>query len=403
MWHAFLLAVAGVASGVLASWPPLGGQASSIAAVSLGGVLAAYLWLHAGVRSPARLAGMILAAIVGHYVMVFIGLASVLLMYVLASHANLSPSLAMAPAAAVGTTVIAVVFLQALPSTRDQLGLEITCCAIAGGLLGCLWEFAGFSAVRWLAPLPVLNGALAAVFGLVAYLRSRPVAASTMSLRLLAGAGLAGVCAVFVFGNSLRAAAVPAPVRIESPYVGAVRAATLKSVSEAPSSTDLAAIPVVPARDMFTPRPIAGFTCYPPNDDPLAPDTREVESQELRTPARHRYHLQCYPKNEGTQSLSDVHVWVVQYPNDAWARYDLRNQDGYQGLIQDRHAVTRITKHGRPLFVGKTGTYWSSGDKVLDISGSAPPETLDAFIDAYLTRYPNTLEPGFDLPYLPSR
>jgi hypothetical protein len=364
--------------------------------------LAAYLWLHAGIRSPARLAGVILAAIVGYHVMMFLGLASLILIAVLPNHGNLTPSVAMAPAGAVGAALIAVVFLQVLPSERDQLGLEISCCAIAGGLVGFLWEFAGFAPVRWLAQLPVWNGAVAGVLGLVAHLRSRPAAASTTALRLLAGAGLAGVCALLAFGDALRAAAEPAPVMVESPYVAVAREARVKSLSEAPPSVDLPAIPSVPARDMFT-RGIAGFACYPPNDDPLTPDTRQVDSIQLRAPARHRYHLQCYPEKEGPQAPSAVHVSIVQYPNDAWARYDLRNQDGYQGVIQDRRTVKRITKHGRPIFAGKTRTYWSSGDKVIDIGGSAPPEILDAFIEAYLTRYPNTLEPGFDLPNLPPR
>jgi hypothetical protein len=153
---------------------------------------------------------------------------------------------------------------------------------------------------------------------------------------------------------------------------------------------------------MFTRKPITGWACYPPHDDRLSPDTREVESRQLRLPARHQYHLQCYPKNEDPNLSPDVHVSIVQYPNDAWARYDLRNQDGYQGVISDRRSVTRILIHGRPIFASKRGwTYWTSGDKFIGINGSASQEVLDRFIDAYLKRYPSTLEFDFDLPYLP--
>ena len=402
MGHAILLTLAGLASGLLAAWPALGSQADSIASGLLGVVLAVYLWLHAGVRSPARLAAVVLAAIVGYHIMLFLALATFILMAVVSNHGNPAPSVVTALAAAAGAALIGVVFLQVLPSERDQLGLEIACCAIAGGLVGCLWEFAGLVPVRWLVQLPLWNGAVAGVLGLAAHLRSRPAAASTTALRLVAGAGFATVCALLVFGDSLRAAAQPAPVmvRVESPYSVAAREATLKSLSEAPPSVDLPAIPSVPARDMFT--PITGFACYPPSDGLATPDPIEVDSFQLRAPARHEYSLQCHPTKEGPNAVnSTVHVSIAQFPNDAWARYDLRSLDGHHKLIQDRRRVERITKHGRPVFVVKARTYWSSGDKVITISGSAPQEVLDAFVEVYLKRYPNTLEPEFDLPYLP--
>ena len=68
-----------------------------------------------------------------------------------------------------------------------------------------------------------------------------------------------------------------------------------------------------------------------------------------------------------------------------------------------RSTSKRCGPQDRPVFVIGSKAFWSSGDKVIVIGGSAPPEILDAFINAYLATYPNTLEHDFDLPYLPPR
>ena len=95
-----------------------------------------------------------------------------------------------------------------------------------------------------------------------------------------------------------------------------------------------------------------------------------------------------------------MNVLIVQYPNDAWAQYDLRHQRGYDRLF-DQRSVGRTTNHGRPIFIINETTYWVSGDKILSINGSVPRETVSAFVDTYLRRYPNSLDPDFDLPYRP--
>jgi hypothetical protein len=115
------------------------------------------------------------------------------------------------------------------------------------------------------------------------------------------------------------------------------------------------------------------------------------------------YLLQCHQENEDPRLRSPVRVEIVQYPNDAWARYDLRFHDGDQGL-RDVINVKTVSTEDRPVFViGTSKALWASGDKVIVIGGSAPPEILDAFINAYLQTYPSTLEHDFDLPYLPPR
>jgi hypothetical protein len=201
-----------------------------------------------------------------------------------------------------------------------------------------------------------------------------------------------------VVGQYLIGLAAPGRTVPESPYTAAVREAKTKSLNEAPPFVDAATIPSVPAIDMFERGPIAGYAYHPPIDEALAPETIEVGSHQLRVPARHLYRLQGYQEKLGPESLSRVLVSVVLYPNAAWARYDLRYQDGDDG-IHHKENVERITKYGRPIIAIGLTTYWASGDKLIAITGSEQ-EIVDAFIEAYLKRYPNTLEPEFDLPYL---
>jgi hypothetical protein len=209
---------------------------------------------------------------------------------------------------------------------------------------------------------------------------------------------LAALVVLVIIGQYLILSQTPASTTQESPYVAAVREAKTTSLSEAPPFVDVATIPFVPASDMFERGPIAGYAYHPPIDEALAPDTIAVGSHQLRVPARHLYRSQYYEEKFGPNSLSRMLVAVVQYPNAAWARYDLRYQDGDEGL-HHKENVERITKFGRPIFAIGLTSYWASGDKLIAITGSEE-KIVDAFIEAYLKRYPNTLEPEFDLPYL---
>ena len=55
---------------LLAMWPAPGIRPGAIAAAMLGVILAAYLWLHAGTRSVAGLAGVVVTAIFSHFLIV---------------------------------------------------------------------------------------------------------------------------------------------------------------------------------------------------------------------------------------------------------------------------------------------------------------------------------------------
>ena len=406
MVPAIILTLAGLAAGSLAMWPMFGPASAKISAALLGAALAAYLWVHAGVRDRVRLAAVVVAPIVGEAVMVFVGGVAIVLTFMLSNGgASTSSFVGMAAAAgAAGAAVIAVVFLLVLPSKGDHLLLEIVFCATAGASSVLLWEFvARFAALATAGPIahmPLWHVAVASSLAVVASLRLRPVAADPFVLRGLAGVGVAGVCAMLVAsaGAEPAAAAIPYRLVVPSPYVDAIRAAKIKSVKDAPPSMDLRLI-APGAEELMFARPMAGIGCYPPLNQSIPPDEKHIETLLLQVPARRRSYLQCYRLEDGPNGAR-VHVLIVRYPNDAWAQYELRHQRGYDSLFE-RRDVARTTRYGRPIFVIDGKTYWVSGDKILSVGGSAPRQTLSAFVDDYLRRYPNSLEPDFDLPYLP--
>ncbi len=403
MVPAIILTLAGLAAGSLVMWPMFGPASSEISAAFLGVALAAYLRVHAGVRDLGRLAAVVVAAIVGDAIVVFFGAVGLVLTWMLSNGGTPAPFVATAAAGAVGTAVIAVVFLLVLPSKGDHLLLEVVFCATAGASSVLLWmvvAWFGFTTAGPIAQLPLWHVAVAGSLGVVASLRLRPVAADPLVLRCLAGVGVAGVCAMLMAsGGAPRAAAAPSRrIVVSSPYADAIRAAKIKSIKDAPPSIDLRLIAPGAEEKMFA-RPMAGIGCFPPTTQSIPPDEKQVETLLLQVPARHQYYLQCYRLEDGPNGAR-VNVLIMQYPNDGWAQYELRHQDGYDRLFPQL-SVGRTTKHGRPIFAFDGKTYWVSGDKILSISGGAPGETVSAFVDAYLRRYPNSLDTDFDLPYLP--
>ena len=400
--YTILLALAGLMSGWLAMWPAPGIQAGAIAAGLLGAILAAYLWLHAGARSVVHLAGVVATVIICHFLILVFAPFTLALLSVFGFHPETTGGMVAALAGATGAAFVAFMFLGPLRSQREWLGFEISWCATAGALACFVSNFSSFVTGVTVLQMPLWNGGVAGALALVMHLRSREAASRTTTLRLLTGAGLAGVCVLMVFGGTLLETATPSYVSaMKEQHAASLREARIKSLNEAPPFVDMPAIAFVPASDIFTTSPIAGVACDPPNGNPQAPETREIESRQLRVPVRYQYLLQCHQEKEDPRIGSRVRVEIVQYPNDAWARYDLRFHDGDQGL-RDAINVKTVSTEDRPVFViGTSKALWSSGNKVIVIGGSAPPEILDAFINAYLRTYPSTLERDFDLPYLP--
>jgi len=75
---------------------------------------------------------------------------------------------------------------------------------------------------------------------------------------------------------------------------------------------------------------------------------------------------------------------VIQYPNAAWAKFDVLNSTGRVG-------IPRLSRFGQTFYQDGPYFSWSSGDRriLLDCQ-STPPEVIDEFLKAYLAKYPGS-------------
>ena len=186
MVPAILLTLGGLAAGSLAMWPMFGPASAKVSAAFLGVALAAYLWIHAGVRERVRLAAVVVAAIVGDAVMMFVGAVGLVLTWMVSNGGTPMPVVATAAGGAVGVAVIAVVFLLVLPSKGDHLLLEVVFCATVGASSVLLWgfveRFAALAAAGPIAQVPLWHIAVASSLAVVASLRLRPLAADPFAV-----------------------------------------------------------------------------------------------------------------------------------------------------------------------------------------------------------------------------
>ena len=287
--HNILLALAGLLSGWLAMWPAPGILAGMIAAGLLGVILASYLWLHAGARSVAQLAGVVVMPIICHLFMLSMAPFALALLSAFGFYPETTGGTVAALAGATGAALVVLVFLQALPSPRDPSVVELAWCATAAALACVVSNFSSYVPGVTVLQMPLWNGGVAGALALVMHLSSREAAFRRRTLRRLIRVGLAGVC-LMVLGGTLLETAGPSYVSaMKEQQAASLREARIKSLNGAPPFVDLPAIPFVPASDMFTSTPIVRVVCDPPNGAPQAPETREIESLQLRVPARHQY------------------------------------------------------------------------------------------------------------------
>jgi hypothetical protein len=84
-----------------------------------------------------------------------------------------------------------------------------------------------------------------------------------------------------------------------------------------------------------------------------------------------------------TTAMTTVMVVVTQYPNVAWAKYDVLNNPG----SVDIHSVSQF---GHRIYQNGAYFSWASGTKLvrLDLHGVSQP-VIDEFLKAYLAKYPS--------------
>jgi hypothetical protein len=88
-----------------------------------------------------------------------------------------------------------------------------------------------------------------------------------------------------------------------------------------------------------------------------------------------------------------VSVTITQFPNSAWAHFELRNTPMQSAFFTQYGEILRIATFGGILYQDGPYLYWSSGDKLilLDCSGTLPPD-INLFLKAYTHKYPSSIE-----------
>lgn len=96
-----------------------------------------------------------------------------------------------------------------------------------------------------------------------------------------------------------------------------------------------------------------------------------------------------------------VTATITQFPNAAWASYELRNQGNPNSFFLHPDEIDHIKQGGNLLFEYGTDWFWSSGDKlvVLNFSGTLPTDRK-RFLDSFLSKYPSSIQPSDELEQL---
>ena len=79
---------------------------------------------------------------------------------------------------------------------------------------------------------------------------------------------------------------------------------------------------------------------------------------------------------------------VIQYPNKAWAEYEVVNRRPVWFGVQS------LTRFGTQLRQADTSVWWSSGNMLifLDYYGDAMTGDFDELLKAYLAEYPTSFQ-----------
>jgi hypothetical protein len=101
-------------------------------------------------------------------------------------------------------------------------------------------------------------------------------------------------------------------------------------------------------------------------------------------PERVSYYANYGPPSKTLDDFRAITVSVIQYPNAAWAKFDVLNSTGRVG-------IPRLSRFGQTFYQDGPYFSWSSGDRriLLDCQ-STPPEVIDEFLKAYLAKYPSS-------------
>jgi hypothetical protein len=393
-----------------------------------GAVISVYFWVFLRTRSVAKLIEFILASTFAYIVALyatmfsseFIGFSS----HTSANAGSLEtpPIGAFFLGGASGAFILLIAALLLFSSRVDpwRVVLRALLWSIVGGVLGVLGWASG----------PFLGQAVLSALGQRAVLSS-PGDAGTgyyYSLYLVWQTGMGLVLGILLAQEAVQVTSFPDSIsrsRIRSPQ--AVRVARLcsvaivvlvlayfarreipdhyqsvrwhraywKHVAETPSLENLQKVGAVPADQMLILNQIGEYVPGRANVGESNP------ALNAKTGAPRVPRAQCYVIRYGLPGAPDggpgvgphVDVQVQEYPNEAWAKFEL----GEQGFATNLADIEKPTKFGNRIlaqtkFVGRGGDafyFWSSANRlvILQFSSGDP----DEFLKEYLGRYPSSL------------
>jgi hypothetical protein len=357
-----------------------------------GALLAGYLWRCQGVRSPARLAGLILTS---GAAFILAMLAAILLGFLPDVFARSS---AMGPgptqfffAGAVGATLVTSAFLALLPSAGQQPArafVEVASCAAAGAVLAPLGSFVDdrvptVMGGSLLVMIGVWQAGIAFLLVIVAELRAadrvelqqpliapppRPLSAAAQTL-------FAVVLTMLVLGGALmahwRAQSKASMARHEQAIAASLAEAPPRENLPRPQERPLEEALVLHEIGRVAPEGTGNVRREAAADHPPVPG-------HAPPPERLEYYVSYRGRDHG-----GVTIW--QYPNAAWARYELRHI-GF---------VTEMSVNRQIVLASELEYFWYSGASLIRVS--AQPSDARELLKAYLAKYPSSVEPSFPL------
>ncbi len=188
VFHALILGAAGAISGLLSRTAdhPQFPAGLLLPGFVFGGLLAAYLWVALGVRSPAKV-GMVAIAVAGAPLIAEFPMGIVEVIEVVTNQ-NFKSQSSLVMHFVLGGTVagglVSMVFLAALPWPREttRFYAEVLLCAAAGGLLGAAGAMLEAQSPSSYSPLGgVWQGGMGVVLALMADVRLAKSSADTPS------------------------------------------------------------------------------------------------------------------------------------------------------------------------------------------------------------------------------
>ena len=165
------------------------------------------------------------------------------------------------------------------------------------------------------------------------------------------------------------------------------KAETMKSLAEAPPFENLPASAPKPLDQVFLMQEIYGFK---PNFSNSHDYPAQHSQGEMYAPfPERRTYSAMYG---GGTTYGGVTVNVTEYPNTAWAKYEVRNTPT-EHEFTDHTNFKHLTRFGNNLFqYGPMNFIWASDNKVIFLyCEGVMPEVIDEFLKAYLAKYPSSL------------